>query len=134
MKSFFILAMFSIFFSCSAQNINRTLPVFSSHFTTQSHLVSVNGDCYTIWVGLFWLGDDGENTLITYGESTVGSGCRPNSNVTNENCDNIVYKGDYIVNSDSKNVKYCLIDCLKDDRIYNLYVSQRDKILADNRK
>lgn len=117
-----------------AQTSGKYLPPSYFGYTTQAHLVSVDGDCYTIWVGVYWMGSDGQINLLTHGQATIGSGCNRSSNDNNSDCVNEIYKGDYIVNANSKGLKYCLIDCLKDDNVYKEYLEDKNKILEENKK
>ena len=131
---FSIIATIMFGLLCHAQSDNKTLPFFDGlNFTTQSHLISYSGDCYTIWVGLYTSDEDG-TSLLLYGIVTVGSSCRISSNTDNPICKNEYINGDYVENSDTKELKYCLTECLKDERVYSLYQSDKNKILAENKK
>jgi len=52
------------------------------------------------------------------------------SNRKDSKCKDVIYKGDYIENSTSKEFKYCLIECLKYDDVYAKFESDKYRILS----
>jgi hypothetical protein len=128
-----IIAFILLSFCSQAQEIDKKLPP-GAGIKTHSHLISISGGCFTVWVGVFW-SDGVEETLLTSGETTIGNGCRPSSsNNSNLFCKNDYYKGDYIQNSNTNEYKYCLIDCLKDERVYESYQIEKNEILNQIKK
>lgn len=122
---FGLIAIVMFSFNSQAQQLSKVFPI--GGITTHSHLMSISGDCYSVWVGVFWT-DGGEETLIASGVSQIGN-CSKLSSNNNPRCEDKIHKGDYIYNSNYENLKYCLTDCLLDDNVDKSYQIEKEKIL-----
>ena len=101
--------------------------------TTVSTFMYASNGCNTIWVGVFST-TDGQSLLVASGEVHIGPGCPKRTSNQNSICEDGYIKDDYIVNSDSKDFKHCLIDCLKDEELYKKFESDKNRILENLNK
>jgi len=133
-KILLILATSIVCISCAtAQTDSYRLPILGDLvFSTSSSIISGSNGCYTVQVNVYLQDGGGTKWLVASGNAQIGNCSRITTN--NSLCEDGVYKEDYIINSDSKSFKYCLIDCLKDDRIYKLYLVDKYKILSEINK
>ena len=134
MKKTLLITLCLFFFNSQAQQMSKLPPPGTGGITTHSHLISASGGCFTVWVGVFWTdSSSGEEGLLTYGTAQIGDCGRVSSGI-NPLCENKIYKEDYIYNSDYENLKYCLIDCLQDERVYNSYQKEKSEIINSIKK
>ena len=123
---FGIIATILLSFNTYSQETNNKIPV-DIHFTTSSSIMSAVGGCYTVQVNVY-MESSGTTWLVSTGTAQIGD-CKRGVNHENLVCENETYKEDFIINSNSKDFKYCLTDCLKDERIYSSYLNDKNKIL-----
>jgi len=133
-KTLLILACSFVLMSCAtAQTDSSRLPILGGIvFSTSSSIISGSNGCYTVQVNVYLQDGDDTKWLVASGNVQIGNCGRIISN--NTLCEDGLYKEDYIINSDSKSFKYCLIDCLKDDRVYTLYQADKYRILSEIKK
>ncbi|MBC7643031.1 MAG: hypothetical protein H7174_11965 [Flavobacterium sp.] len=121
---FGLIASIFFVFVGSAQELSKVFLVGS--LITRSHLVSISGDCYTVWVGVFYT-YEGTESLVAAGTSQIGN-CGRLSLTDNPLCKNETFKGDKIYNSNNKNFKYCLIDFLQEEKVNESYQKDKNEI------
>ncbi|MFY8182561.1 MAG: hypothetical protein ACOVLG_12350 [Flavobacterium sp.] len=129
MKKIILILVLSFFNLTFSQTTDRKLP---AQITTQSYYIGSEAGCTTIWVGVFST-TEGTTTLIASGEVQIGDGCPKRSSSTNPNCKDEELNGDFIINSLDKSYKYCLIDCLKVDEVYTLFVNEKNRLLSSRK-
>ncbi|MBP9793714.1 MAG: hypothetical protein KBC56_06920 [Flavobacterium sp.] len=136
MKNLLFCLLIAFFFvSCSSAQSNSSqerggFPVDIT-FSTQSDFISEHNGCFTIQVRVYMTAA-GQTYLVASGNAQIGSCGRVGPN--NPICKNEEIKGDYFINSDSKDFKYCLTECIKDERVYKQYESEKYRILSELKK
>mgnify|MGYP000858366266 CR=1 FL=1 len=104
--------------------------MFSFYITVESDFVeSIGSGCWTVNVRVYFNTEDGK-VLMANQNVNVGSGCPQNrmSIETATNCPTTEFKGDIILEG-KDSYKYCLIELLKDDAIYNVYERMKKEFI-----
>lgn len=95
-------------------------------FHTESHFMEANYGCYKVQVNVF-MTFQGQTSLVSSGIAYIGD-CPPKEPKEGQ-CVDGNYKGDFVTNTPG--FERCLIDCLEDPVIYNLYTADKNRILAN---
>lgn len=134
---FGLIATLLISITSFGQNESRILPVLGLQFSVSADLVSIDGGgCFTVNIRVYMIDQSGNSLLIASGNSHVCGNrpASPNSTSESTTCEDTLFKGDYITHQNSKDFKYCLIDCLKDERVYEKYETEKYKVLSSIKK
>ena len=101
-------------------------------FSVSADLVSIDGNgCFTVNVRVYMIDGAGNSLLVASGNSQVCQrGSAPDSNIDSGICENGLYKGDYISHPNPKGFKYCLIDCLKEQDVYDEYQIEKQRVIS----
>jgi hypothetical protein len=126
-----ILFLVLSFYSNAFSQVDSGKP--EGELTTTSYYVGKSNNCYDIWVGIFST-KEGQKLLVASGIVHLGYDKPIQSNRKDSKCKDVIYKGDYIENSTSKEFKYCLIECLKYDDVYAKFESDKYRILSTIKK
>ena len=118
----FIICLVSLLYFSNAQAQTERLPFLNIPIKVQADLVSIDGNgCFTVNIRVYVIQDDNQ-LLIASGNSQICEGRSAQMGLAvspNSDCGNEVYKGDFISHANSRGFKYCLIECLRDENIYN---------------
>jgi hypothetical protein len=138
-KNFFGLIASILFVNLSfGQNDSNQARLFplGIKFNVSADLVSIDGNgCFTVNVRVYMIDNAGNSLLVASGNSQVCEGrSASDGNKDSELCENGLYKGDYISHPNQKGLKYCLIDCLKEEAVYDEYQTEKHRVLSSIKK
>ena len=131
--SLFAIILFAISTNAQSGDTSKLFP-FGLKFSVKADLVSIDGNgCFTLNVRVYLDDSSGNTLLIASGNSQICERSTPKGipSADNSKCKNELYKGDYISHPSSKDYKYCLIDCLKSEEVYQQYQTEKYRVLSN---
>jgi hypothetical protein len=128
-KIFFcLLAMVLLSLNSYAQEERRP---FNFDIRIETDIVHDFGNgCYEIQVRVVYVSNDYHTFTETWANVMVGN-CPTQRLAVNQNegCEDIEYKGDFIINSDHKSEK-CFVEYLKDEATYEKYARAKEELIS----
>jgi hypothetical protein len=109
---------------------------FDFTITIETDLIKDHGDgCYEIQVRVVYTCTDTGSFVETWANVMVGN-CDHKQFIPQHNnlsCDDLLYNGDYIINSEYPSKK-CFVEYLKDDSVYQKYTEAKERLIASIQK